>query len=76
MLMPLPVNKWLTYLKSVFSPGVSNSKCSEGLIRTNKVTRGPHCDTDAIMAGPERYQEQLLHLIACERYRELLENNF
>jgi len=43
---------------------------------TYKVTRGAHYDADATMAVPELYQKQLLHLISCERYRELQENHF
>jgi len=40
-------------------------------MRTNKVTQGPRYDADATMAVPEPCQKQLLHLISCERYREL-----
>jgi len=46
----------------------SNSNCSECQMRTYKVTRGLHYDTDATMAVPEPYLKQLLHLISCERY--------
>jgi len=34
-------------------------------------TQGPHYDADATIAVAEPYQKQLLHLITCERYREL-----
>lgn len=37
--------------------GVSNSKCSEGQMRTYIVTGGPHYDTDT-MAVPEPYYER------------------
>jgi len=59
-----------------FRSGVSHSNCSVGQIRTYKVTRGPHYDADAIMAVPQPYKKQLLHLTSCERYRELQANNF
>jgi len=36
-----------------------------------KVTQWPHYDADAIMAVPERYQKQRLHLISCKRCHEL-----
>jgi len=43
---------------------VSNSNRSEGQLRTNKVTRGPHYAADATMAVLQPYKEQLLHLIS------------
>jgi len=36
-------------------PGVSNSNCSEGQMRTYKVTQGLHYDADTTMAAPEPY---------------------
>jgi len=57
-------------LAIAFRAGVSNSICSVGQMRTYKVTRGPHYDTNATMALPQPYKKQLLHLISCERYRE------
>jgi len=33
----------------------SHSNGSEGQMRTNKVTRGPHYDVDATMVIPDRY---------------------
>jgi len=36
-----------------------------------KVTRGPHYGADTTMEVSEPYLKQLLHLITCERYREL-----
>jgi len=39
-----------------------------------KVTKGPHCDADAVITVPELYWEQLVHLISCERYHELEAN--
>jgi len=51
--------------------GVSNSSCSEGQMWTYKETQGPHYDADATVAVPEPYEKQLLHLISCERYREV-----
>jgi len=50
---------------------VSNTKCSEGQIRTYKATGGPQYDADATIAVPEPYKKQLLHFISCEMYREL-----
>jgi len=35
--------------------GIANSNCSEGQIRTYKVTREPHYDVDAKMAVSEFY---------------------
>jgi len=55
----------------VSTSGVSNTNCSEGLIRTYKATEGPHYDADATMAVLEPYKKQLLHFISCEMYREL-----
>jgi len=55
----------------VSASGVSNTNFSEGQIRTYKVTGEPHCDSDATMAVPEPYTNQLLHFISCEMYREL-----
>jgi len=40
------------------------------------ITQGPHCEVDATTAVPEPYQKQLLHLISCERCRELHANHF
>jgi len=40
-------------------------------MRTCKITVGPHYDADEAMAVPEPYSKKLLHLISCERYREL-----
>jgi len=60
----------------VSTSGVWNTNCSEGQIRTYKVTGEPHCDADATMAVPEPYKEQLLHFISCEMYRELQANHF
>jgi len=54
-----------------YKAGVSNSSCSEGQIRSYKVTRGPHYDADATMAVPQPYKKQLSHIISCERYCEL-----
>jgi len=34
-------------------PGISNSNCSEGQIRTYRATRGPHCGAYATMAVPK-----------------------
>ena len=45
-------------------------------MRTYKATRGPHYDADATMAVSELCQKHFLHLISCERYRELGANNF
>jgi len=39
--------------KRPFIPGVSNSNCSVGHMRTYKVTCGPHYDADATIAVPE-----------------------
>jgi len=36
-----------------FKPGVPNSSCSVGQMRTCKVTRGPHYDADETIAVPE-----------------------
>jgi len=55
----------------VSTSGVSNTNCSEGQIRTYKVTGELHCDADATMAVPEPDKKQLLHFISCEMYREL-----
>jgi len=46
--------------------GVSNSNCSDGQMRTYKVTRGSHYDADTTMAVPEPQSKQLLHLISCK----------
>jgi len=35
------------------NPGVSNSNCSMGKMRTYKVTRGAHYDADETIAAPE-----------------------
>jgi len=40
-------------------------------MRNYEVTREPHYDADATMVVPEPCYKQLLHLISCERYREL-----
>jgi len=55
-------------LLKAFTPGVSNSNCSEGQMRTCR--ESPY-DSDATMAEPKSYQKQLLHLISYERYHEL-----
>ena len=53
------------------SPGVSNSNCSVGHIRTYKVTRGPHYDADATIA----VHELNFTFISCEsimNYRQII----
>jgi len=41
--------------KPQFGTGASNSNCSEGQIKTYKVTRGPRYAADVTMAVPEPY---------------------
>jgi len=38
--------------RAAVNSGVSNSNCSEGQMKTYKVTRGPHYDADATLAVP------------------------
>jgi len=47
---------------------------STPLLLLYTTARGPHYDADATMAVPEPNLKQLLHLISCERYRELQGN--
>ena len=42
-----------TYKSLGCIPGVSNSNCSVGQMRTCMVTRGPHYDADETIAVPE-----------------------
>jgi len=36
-----------------YTRGISNSNCSEGQMRAYKITRWPHYDADATMAGAQ-----------------------
>jgi len=45
-------------------PGISNSNCTEGQIRTYRATRRPHCGAYATMAWPELYTKQLFILFS------------
>jgi len=43
----------ISHRSSFFIPGVSNSNCSVGHMRTYKVTRGPHYKAEATVEVPE-----------------------
>jgi len=61
--------KLITGSGSSIQPGVSNSNCSEGQMRTYIVTRRLHYDGDGTLAVPEPQQKQLFHLISCKSGR-------
>jgi len=58
---------WDTWSK----PGVSNSICSVGHMRTYKAIRGPHYDADATTAVPELARKSYCIFISCKSYHEL-----